>query len=225
MVNETSSLTLQHIEAILRTPLSVGDTTVDGSKAVFINCPYDAKFAPLSDAIFFSIVCAGFIPITANVVGDPSIARPVRILEAVLKSRYSLHDLSRCYGEGDENLARFNMPLELGMAMAWSYVLERASLKHGWNVLVPAGRNLDKLASDLGAYDLKSHNETQLEVVRRVIVWLEPLGGAVANVPTPPQVMSALPVFEEQMQTLVEAYGEDVPWRRRYEAAVKSVPT
>lgn len=39
-------------------------------------------------------------------------------MKAIRGSKYSVHDLSRCRGEGDENLARFNMPLELGMAMA-----------------------------------------------------------------------------------------------------------
>jgi hypothetical protein len=33
-------------------------------------------------------------------------------------SKYSIHDLSRCTGEGAENFARLNMPLEPGIAMA-----------------------------------------------------------------------------------------------------------
>ncbi len=41
-----------------------------------------------------------------------------RIVRALANSKYLIHDLSRCTGEGIENVARFNMPLELGMAMA-----------------------------------------------------------------------------------------------------------
>ena len=41
-----------------------------------------------------------------------------RITRAILSSKYSIHDLCRCRGEGDANLARFNMPLELGVSMA-----------------------------------------------------------------------------------------------------------
>jgi hypothetical protein len=35
-----------------------------------------------------------------------------RILRTLSNSKYSIHDLSRFTGEGVENIARFNMPLE-----------------------------------------------------------------------------------------------------------------
>ncbi len=41
-----------------------------------------------------------------------------RVVEAMRASKYSIHDLSRCQGEGDANLARFKMSLEFGIAMA-----------------------------------------------------------------------------------------------------------
>ena len=51
-------------------------------------------------------------------------------------SQYSIHDLSRYRGQGDANLARFNMPLELGFAMARRFMDEAS---HDWLVLVPEG--------------------------------------------------------------------------------------
>lgn len=90
----------------------------DLGASVFINCPFDDAFRGQLNAIVFTCVHAGFYPVVAGSSGQSGRPRLERILEALNACRYSIHDLSRCRGEGDENLARFNMPLELGMAMA-----------------------------------------------------------------------------------------------------------
>ena len=38
-------------------------------RCVFINCPYDAEFAPLFDGIIFATVCCGFVPRSATESG------------------------------------------------------------------------------------------------------------------------------------------------------------
>jgi hypothetical protein len=55
------------------------------------------------------------------------------------ESKYSIHDLSRFTVEGADNHARFNMPLELGMAFALRSERESSSRQHNWFVLVPEG--------------------------------------------------------------------------------------
>ena len=87
---------------------------VDPRQSVFINCPYDSEFAPLFDAIVFATVCCGFVPRSALESGNVAEPRMERIAKAIFSSKYSFHDLSRCKGEGSEQLARFNMPLEPG---------------------------------------------------------------------------------------------------------------
>ncbi|HVR99441.1 MAG TPA: hypothetical protein VMW27_22655, partial [Thermoanaerobaculia bacterium] len=76
-------------------------------RSVFINCPFDDDFAPLLEAILFATVCCGFTPRTALDSGTVSESRMERILKAMFSSKYSIHDLSRCRGEGEEGLARF----------------------------------------------------------------------------------------------------------------------
>jgi hypothetical protein len=95
-----------------------GELALDPSKSVFINCPFDAQYAALLEAIVFATVCCGFMLRSALESGTVAEWRLDRIRGPLFSSRYSIHDLSRCTGEGAENLARFNMPLELGMAMA-----------------------------------------------------------------------------------------------------------
>jgi len=88
-------------------------------------------------------------------VGEPRLAR---IARAIFSSRYSIHDLSRCTGEGSENLARFNMPLELGMAMARRYM--GTADDHEWLILAPKGHAYLRFVSDLAAFDPASHDGT-----------------------------------------------------------------
>src|SRR6186997_348579 len=97
------------------TPLAGGERP-EAETSVFLNCPFDEMYEDLRDAIVFSAMCCGFIPRIANESGAVAIPRIERICTALHGSFYSIHDLSRCEGEGDQNLARFNMPLELGIA-------------------------------------------------------------------------------------------------------------
>lgn len=111
-------------------------------QSVFINCPYDQEYADLFCAVVLTTVAYGFEPRSAREAEHRSETRFVRITEALTHSKYSIHDLSRFTGEGVDNIARFNMPLELGIAMALK--IERqatAGRPHNWLVLVPGLSN------------------------------------------------------------------------------------
>ena len=116
----------------LREQFGRGNLAVDPGTSVFINCPYDAGFSPLFDAIVFASTCCGFLPRSALESGTVAEPRMDRIVRAVFSSKYSIHDLSRCRGEGTDNLARFNMPLELGIAMARRFASQNESERHDW---------------------------------------------------------------------------------------------
>jgi len=162
-------------------PLGQASLAIDPAKSVFINCPFDTDFAGKFEAIVFTIVCCGFTPRCAH-EGVQAEGRVTRILQPLFSSHYSIHDLSRCKGEGDENYARFNMPLELGMAMARRYQIEQTNstakkkvqtyFPHEWLVLVPQGHNSRRYISDLGAFDLKEHDGNKETIVVRVLSWL-----------------------------------------------------
>jgi hypothetical protein len=100
-----------------------GELALDPAKSVYINCPFDAEYSVLFDAVLFSAVCCGFMPRSALESGSVAEPRLSRITRALFSCRYSIHDLSRSTGAGSENLARFNMPLELGMALARRFMV------------------------------------------------------------------------------------------------------
>src|SRR5215210_4273901 len=87
----------------------------DYERSVFINCPFDADYASLFEAIVFAIHATGFLPKCSRERLDSSQIRLQKIVELIAASRYSIHDLSRTALDDEYGLPRFNMPLELGI--------------------------------------------------------------------------------------------------------------
>jgi hypothetical protein len=101
-------------------------------KSVFINCPFDDAFQPLFHAIVLTVAARGFTPRSARESEGEADPRIVRIARGLMESKYSIHDLSRYQGAGAENLARFNMPLELGIALGMRYLKGATPAGHNW---------------------------------------------------------------------------------------------
>jgi hypothetical protein len=194
-----------------------GALALDSSKSVFINCPFDSEYSELFDAIVFATVCCGFMPRSALESGTVSEPRLARIVRALSSCRYSIHDLSRCTGEGSENFARFNMPLELGMAMALRFMVPAS--EHDWLVLVPHGHVYHRFVSDLAAYDPATHDGSISSVVVAVMSWLATRQDAIPPV-TPRDVLELLPNFQMRRQELDTAWGGYPPWADVIMAAI-----
>lgn len=188
-----------------------GKLAIDPAKAVFINCPFDKDFESAFDAIVFSAVCCGFTPRSALETGNVAESRMERIVKAIFSSKYSIHDLSRCRGEGSEQLARFNMPLELGIAMARRFMTTRKSLKHDWLILVPEGHQYLNFVSDLAGFDPLQYEGTTDSIVPKVVSWLATRPDAV-SVHTPKVVLDALPQFQNEKSRLWKEWHGNVPW-------------
>ena len=149
-----------------------------------------------------------------------------RIYEALSSSQYSIHDMSRCKGEGDENLARFNMPLEFGMAFDRAYPPSRIPRNHDWLVLLPKEHYYRRCISDLGAYDLRTHDNTVESIVPAVMSWLKTRPNARA-VPGPDDVLRQFKPFQEKLDPIRKKWftNENVPWRDVIAAARECAPT
>jgi len=188
--------------------------------SVFINCPFDDAYSPLFDSIIFAIVACGFNPRAVLDSGDG--LRLDRITAALLGSRYSIHDLTRCMGEGTSNLARFNMPLELGMAIAFK-ALSPAAAPHEWFVMVPKGRSYFQFISDLSGFDLAEHDETKRAVIYQKVAWLWLKG--LSWKPTPQRILDHLPSFERSLRTLRSKFAPArPPWSEIVLAAIANKP-
>jgi len=186
-----------------------GQLAADPATSVFINCPFDPDYARLFDAVVFATTACGFLARSSLESGNVAESRMDRIAGAVFSSKYSIHDLSRCRGEGSEGLARFNMPLELGIAVGRRFA--GGAEEHDWLILVPENHQYVKFISDLAGFDPKTHNGTVESVVSKVMLWLATRPDA-TFVPTPEKVLQAFPRFEEKKRGLVTAWRGEAPW-------------
>ena len=196
---------------IARHHLGAGVLSFPREASVFINCPFDAEYRPIFDAIVFSTLCCGFLPRCAVETGTSSQPRMNRILDAMNGSKYSIHDLSRCRGEGDKNLARFNMPLELGMAMSQRFSGRKRTPDHDWLALVPQGHAYKRFLSDLAGYDPMEYDGSERSVVPVVMSWLATRRDAIQT-PPPSEVLHALPAFISERKALCIAWCDQEPW-------------
>lgn len=186
------------------------------STSVFINCPFDDEYSAIFEAIVFATVCCGFMPRSALESGTVAEPRLARITRGLFSCKYSIHDLSRCTGEGSENLARFNMPLELGIAMARRFMGEE---EHDWLILVPQEHAYLRFVSDLAGHDPATYDGSIAGAVARVMAWLCTRKEATRST-TPRDVLSKLPLFREKKRELEAAWGGHAPWRDIVLAAV-----
>jgi hypothetical protein len=186
---------------------------------VFINCPFDKSYRKKLDAIVFTSVQAGFVPWMAGSTGDVAVSRVERIFEGLQACRYSVHDLTRYRGAGPGNLSRFNMPLELGMAMAVRQTRAEDD-RHDWMFMVPVGHIYQRYISDLSGFDPRTHNGTAEGVALAVFFWLTTRNTATPGV-GPADLLRKLPAFSRRKKELDESWGDQAPWRNVIELAVE----
>jgi hypothetical protein len=122
---------------------------------VFLNIPYDRYFVDLFLAYTAGLTSLGLFPrATLEIAGGER--RLDRTLELIQRCRYSLHDLSRVEVASRRSATpRFNMPFELGLAVAW----QRAQPKrHTWFVFEAKSRRIERTLSDLSGTDVYIHH-------------------------------------------------------------------
>lgn len=141
-----------------------------GSSQVFLNYPFDAAFAPLADAMAFAVVAGSLLPVCALDFTTPDRPRLDLLVDAIQFCNYSAHDFSRFTGEGSGNLARMNMPIEMGMALF--HALHTQRKEHRCAFFVPTAHAYVAFASDLAGLDPKIHNNDPSRLLSDMYDWL-----------------------------------------------------
>jgi hypothetical protein len=136
---------------------------------VFLNYPFDEDAESLSMALHFAVVAAGLLPVCAMDMTSPDKPRLSMLVDAITSCQYSAHDLSRCTGEGNGNLARFNMPVEMGMALF--HALHNQSSSHRCAFFVTGQHDYKRFASDLSGLDPYFYDSDDV-LLLRMYEWL-----------------------------------------------------
>jgi len=133
------------------------------STAAFLNVPYDKKHEDCYLA-FIAGLCGFGIDPHATVEIPGGARRLDRIFSLIRSCRYSFHDLSRVeLDRKPPRTPRFNMPFELGLAVAWAKLGRR---QHAWFVFEAIKRRLNKSMSDLDGTDPYIHRANPCGVMR-----------------------------------------------------------
>src|SRR5215469_14823927 len=152
-------------------------TNYDGS--VFINCPFDARYAAMFDAIVFAVAACGFTPRSALEIDDASRARFDKIIGLVAACRLGIHDISRTELDASSGLPRFNMPLELGVFLgAHRFGSGRQSRKLCL-VLDTERYRFQQFISDIAGQDIKAHSGDPPRAIAAVREFLTAAAGTV----------------------------------------------
>jgi hypothetical protein len=77
--------------------------------SVFINVPFDRKYARLGNAIVFAVYDCGFVCRSALEIEDSGQTRVDKILDIIEQSKFGIHDISRAGIDRKTRVARFNM--------------------------------------------------------------------------------------------------------------------
>lgn len=132
-------------------------------QAVFLNIPYDKQFEKLCLAYICAIASFGLVPRATLEI--PGTWRLDRIMELMHSCPFSVHDLSRVQRFAPTRLPRFNMPFELGLAVAWQALGDK---KHAWYVFETKQYRAGRTLSDLSGADVYVHDGTVRGVLREI---------------------------------------------------------
>ena len=150
---------------------------VNTSLDVFVNCPFDAEYKPIFNAMVFTVVRSGYRARCALETDDAGENRFAKILKIIGECRYGIHDISRTEVDGDPPLPRFNMPLELGLWLGAQHLgREDQSAKRSIVFDREQYRYL-KYISDIAGQDIHFHNYAVPRVIAELASWLRHLPG------------------------------------------------
>jgi hypothetical protein len=144
--------------------------------SVFINCPFDEEYVPIFRAIVFTVSLCGFVPRSTLEHDDASQVRIEKIYRLIGASPLGIHDVSRTELDAENQLPRFNMPLELGVFLGAKRFGAGKHRSKRCLILDRERYRFQKFISDIAGQDIKSHGNSPEAVIRVVRDWLRNAG-------------------------------------------------
>jgi len=141
-------------------------------KCVFVNCPFDPEFRQIMLAMVFTIKRLNFFPRLALERNNSAESRIRKIVDLIDESKFGLHDLSRMESKKANELARMNMPFELGIDYGCKHMKGGKWSDKRILVLDTSQYRYQAALSDLAGSDIRSHNNDAKIAIREVRDWL-----------------------------------------------------
>ncbi|MBC8277946.1 MAG: hypothetical protein H8E46_06920 [FCB group bacterium] len=139
-------------------------------KNVFINCPFDDQYLGLLRPLLFTIIYLDYYPRISSERFNSAEIRVDKICEFIDQCKYSIHDLSRIESQSPKELARFNMPFELGIDFGCR-LFGKGKHDKIFLILEKERYRYQKSLSDLSGIDITNHNDEPEEIIRCLRNW------------------------------------------------------
>ena len=152
----------------------------------------------------FAVVACGFNARCALETDDGGQPRIEKLYEIIEACRFGIHDLSRVELDRDNNLPRFNMPLELGIFLGAKRFGEIKQRKKILLVQDTIKYRHQKFISDLAGMDVKSHEDNPGKVIANVHTLLK-TNTRRQSIPNARKIQSSFTKFNEALPSLSRA--------------------
>lgn len=176
-------------------------------RCLFVNCPFDDHFKPLFDAIVFTAAACGLTVRSALEVSDSGEVRLQKIVRLIEGSRFSVHDLSRIELDTTSQLPRFNMPIELGIALGMKWLGRKALRNHAMLVLDSERYRYQTFASDLAGTDIAAHGNRPAAAIAATRNFLST---HLSELPTDDAIIALYDIFERSLPNLARLARQKV---------------
>ena len=170
-------------------------------ESVFLNVPYDKPFEDLYLAYIVGLTQLG-LAVNAT-LAVPNQGRLETIIELIERSDFSIHDLSRI--ELSRGIPRFNMPVELGVALYRSHVSRG---RHRVFVFESKAFRTQRSTSDINGIDPQIHGGTP----RGVMAGLRNVFSQPGDVTTVPEMLASFREVKRKLPELLRNAGSRSPF-------------
>lgn len=139
----------------------------DFDQSVFVNCPFDDRYAGLLEAMLFCLVTFGLEPRLANERLEAGESRLEKIFGMIREAKYSIHDLSLCRAEKAGDVFRMNMPFEFGADFGYRHSMVGAASRKRFLVFERDPYDLKRALSDTAGQDVEFHRNDVSMIIEK----------------------------------------------------------
>ncbi|MCU1347164.1 MAG: hypothetical protein JWO56_194 [Acidobacteria bacterium] len=176
----------------------------DYAYSVFVNCPFDATYKPLFEAIVFAVQDCGYVARCSLEIDDSSEVRIEKIAKIIAGCKFGIHDISRTELDPPNSLPRFNMPMELGLFLG-AKRFGRAEQKSKVCLILDTDKyRYQKFISDIAGQDIAAHAGEPVQAIKAVRNCLSGASARSVRIPGGATIAKRYDLFRTELPLMCE---------------------
>ena len=169
---------------------------------MFVNCPFDAEYQRLFEAMVFTVHQCGFEARCSLEAEDSGEVRIGKIKRLIRECGVGIHDISRVQLDAANQLPRFNMPLELGLFMGAQEYGSGPQKQKRALILDAEPYRYQKFCFDIGGQDIRAHGEQPARVIAAVRAMLSTALEGRARLPGESRILRRYAQFRAELPSI-----------------------